>query len=364
MTKLPNLKGACPQGFGTSGIKNILTLNSMKKLIIILSTFLVNCQNEPIILIDNSMENIKVKRTYKQLENGEKELLEEVFFDDFENVIKEINYKKEYDDDNSKPTISEYIYDKKGEKILEKKHYQLEESPYYHVKYTYQYNDKKQLVEIAEQDLTEVEKDIQYDYFTYNDSGLKDTARSASFSNGELFTFSSFSTFEYDENKQLIRKTFHTDDSFKKHYTYDKKGNLTKYEFKGYFLCGDDIAKKTYQYNKNNQLILEEVWNAMGENWAYESVYRNGLLFSKTYLYRFPIPKEPVIYDEEDLNNPSMIPPPPPPPNYTRTDLEKDYTKIDVTYYYYNVKQQIVKSIHKVLNEKGTNDETYLFKYE
>jgi hypothetical protein len=311
-----------------------------------------NCQNEPVILIDNPMENVKVKRIYKLITKGEKALLKEEFYDTFGNIIKEIEYEKDYFSDNQTPTVLEFFYDKKGENLIAKKYGYLDGEVFRHEFYENKYNDKGQLIE--EKITDSIDNNIDIDYHSYNEFGLKDTSRSPLFYDGKLHWNDSYTLFEYDENKHLKKKIYQNySRPFEKHYQHDKDGNLLKFEGHGMFQCGEDIAKRTYKYNKNNQIVLEEIWNATGENWAYEYVYKKGILISKTYQERLLIETDVHIGFE-----------PPPPPHYSQNDLQKDYTKMNITYYYYNDKQQQIKSVRKVLNEKGIGDSVFVFEYE
>jgi len=162
--------------------------------------------------------------------------------------------------------------------------------------------------------------------------------------------------YEYDLNGYLIKKTYVQDSSyFAFTYSNDSHGNILSYNFEGTHNCGDDIDRYLILYNEKSLPILKEIWNAMGENWAYKYIYdENNKLLKVQILRKFLKHKRSKKYEGDE--------PPPPPPMYTNKDFKNRYQKDYEYHCYYDEYDRLARIVESQFTFKFS--ETYLFEYE
>ncbi|MBN1184593.1 MAG: hypothetical protein JXB49_20030 [Bacteroidales bacterium] len=222
-------------------------------------------------------------------------------------------------------------------------------------KYNYEYDSIGRLLCKGIEDVTFNEYEIEQ-YF-YNEFGLINKLR-INFYNETRDSISYFIDwdFSYDKFGNRVKESFVPEGvaEFERIYEFDSLNNLTSYETEGIHQCGYDIDRYRIEYNSDSQKILKEIWNASGDNWAYDYVYdQSGKLIKEVKKSRY-------LKRKYRKNKGSEFPPPPQMIN--KNMLEPKYTDEYDYKFFYDSKARLIRVSETFLKYNLKTD--YLIEYE
>ena len=221
--------------------------------------------------------------------------------------------------------------------------------------YTYEFDSEGILLKKGIEDFKY--NDFEQEQYFFNESGLLIKERS-NFYNDTKDTIRHYIDwiYKYDKSGNCINKSFAPTGiiEFERVYEYSAFNKVTNYKTIGIHQGGHDIDRYTITYNSDSQKILEEIWNASGENWAFSYKYdKTGKLIGETKKTR---------YVKRKFRRKKASELPPPPPFYTQDMLEKKYTDEYKYNYFYDSEEKLSKVTETFVKFKLKTD--YIIEYK